>query len=106
MWPQWLTDPLTGKTSLARAFWLYGLGGSILFSALGALLSPESTLGVALYFAAAIVLGLLQSFILWRCAFNSRSAFLGGIIRASVVGALIGLSIAVYLIFRNPVAAS
>ena len=31
MWPRWLTDPLTGKTSVGRAVWLYGLGGSFVY---------------------------------------------------------------------------
>jgi hypothetical protein len=101
MWPQWLTDPLTGKTSLRRAFWLYGFGGSIAYS-LFALLFPETPAGITVYVLLGLALGILQSVILWKCAPNSRSAFLGRLVRAAVVVGLILVPLMLYLLVANP----
>ena len=101
MWPRWLTDPLSGKTSLSRAFWVYGLGGSIVYSVI-ALLLPESPLGFAVYVLLGLAIGILQSVILWRCAPNSRSAFLGRLVRVSVVVGLILVPLVLYLLLTNP----
>ena len=101
MWPRWLTDPFSGKTSLARAFWLYGLGGSIAYSLL-VWLFPETPAGFAVYTSLGIALGTLQSVILWRCAPNSRSAFLGRLVRAAVIAGLIMVPLMLYLLFTNP----
>jgi hypothetical protein len=100
VWPRWLTDPLAGKTSLGRAFWLYGVGGSILYSVV-ALLLPETPSGFAVYVLLGLALGVLQSLILWRCAPNSRSAFLGRLVRASVVVGLIMVPLVLYLLFTS-----
>lgn len=101
MWPRWITDPLTGKTSLSRAFWLYGFGGSIAYSFI-ALLFPETPAGITVYVLLGLALGILQSVILWQCAPNSRSAFLGRLTRAAVVVGLILVPLMVYLLFANP----
>ena len=100
MWPRWLTDPLNGKTSLGRAFWLYGFGGSIVYSVI-ALLLPETPLGFTMYVLLGLALGILQSLILWRCAPNTRSPFLGRFVRVSVVVGLIMVPLALYLLFTN-----
>jgi hypothetical protein len=101
VWPRWLTDPLAGKTSLGRAVWLYGFGGSLVYSVIG-LLFPETTAGLTVYLALGLALGVLQSVILWRCAPNSRSAFLGRLVRAAVVMGLVLVLIVAYLLFANP----
>jgi len=96
VWPRWITDPLNGKTSLARAFWLYGFGISIAYSVI-ALLIPATPVGYALYVVSGFAVGILQSVILWRCAPNSRSAFLGRMVRTAVVVGLIAVPIMLYL---------
>jgi hypothetical protein len=96
MWPRWLTDPLSGKTSLARAFWFYGLGGSIAFSAI-ALLFPATPAGLGLYLVLSFALGIFQLVILWRCAPNSRSAFLGRLVRGGIVVGVVTTPIMLYL---------
>ena len=101
MWPQWLTDPLAGKTSLSRAFWLYGLGGSIVYSVLG-LLFPETAAGLTVYALLGLALGILQSVILWRCAPNSRSALMGRFARLAVIVGLIMVPVMLYLLITNP----
>ena len=101
MWPRWLTDPLTGKTSLGRAVWLYGFGGSIAYSFI-ALLFPETPAGFTVYTLLGLALGIVQSVILWRCAPNSRSAFIGRLVRVAVVVGLILVPLMLYLLFANP----
>jgi hypothetical protein len=100
MWPQWLTDAVTGKTSLGRAIWLYGLGGSILYSAVG-LLFPETPTGYTVYMVLGLAVGILQSVILWRCVPNSRSAFFRRFVRSSVIVGLILTPIMLYVLFAN-----
>jgi hypothetical protein len=101
VWPRWLTDPLAGKTSLGRAVWLYGFGGSLVYSVIG-LLFPETTAGLTVYLLLGLAVGVLQSVILWRCAPNSRSAFAGRLVRAAVVVGLILMPIMAYLLLTNP----
>jgi predicted membrane protein len=100
VWPRWLTDPLTGKTSLGRAFWLYGLGGSFVYSVIG-LLFPETPAGLTVYVLLGLAIGILQSVILWRCAPNSRSAFVGRFVRTAVIVGLILVPVMLYLLFTN-----
>jgi hypothetical protein len=101
VWPQWLTDPLSGKTSLSRAFWLYGLGGSIVYSVMG-FLFPETPAGFTVYTLLGLAVGTLQSVILWRCAPNSSSAFMGRFVRLAVIVGLIMVPVMLYLLITNP----
>jgi hypothetical protein len=101
VWPRWLTEPLTGKTSLGRAIWLYGLGGSVVYSVIG-LLFPETTAGFIVYVSLGLAIGILQSVILWRCAPNSRSAFVGRFVRTAVIVGLILVPVMLYLLFTHP----
>lgn len=101
MWPRWLTDPLTGKSSLGRAVWLYGLGGSLVYSIIG-LLFPETTAGFTVYVLLGLALGILQSVILWRCAPNSRSVFVARFVRTAVIVGLILVPVMLYLLFNSP----
>ncbi len=101
MWPRWLTDPLTGKISLSRAFWLFGLGGSVAYSIIG-LLFPETIAGFTVYVLLGLAIGILQSVVLWRCAPNSQSTFLGRLTRTAVVVGLILVPVMLYLLFTNP----
>ena len=100
MWPRWLTDPLTGRTSLGRAVWLYGLGGSFVYSVIG-LLFPETPAGLTAYVLLGLAIGIGQSVILWRCAPNSRSAFATRLVRFAVIVGLILMPVMLYLLFVN-----
>ena len=99
--PRWITDPLNGKVSLARAVWLYGFGGSVVYSLIG-LLFPETAVGMTLYVVLGIAVGILQTVILWRCAPNSRSAFMGRLVRAAVIVSLLMIPLMLYLWFTSP----
>jgi len=79
----------------------YGLGGSLGYSVIG-LLFPETTAGYIVYMSLGLAIGLLQSVILWRCAPNSRSAFVGRFVRTAVIVGLILVPVMLYLLFTNP----
>ena len=96
MWPRWLTDALSGKVSLTRAFWLYGLGISVAYSLIELFINAENQLVAALYMLVGLALGILQSIILWRSANNSRSKFLGRLVRTGIVLGFIALAIVLY----------
>lgn len=103
MWPQWLTDALNGKVSLARAFWVYGLGVSVGFSMLAGLIDIENRPALIAYLLLGLALGILQTLILWRSASKSPSKFLGRLIRTSVVvGLIIIVPLTLYLLFTDP----
>lgn len=101
MWLRWLTDALSGKTSLARAFWVYGLGVTVAYSLLAGLLDLQDRLSITVYLLFGVALGVLQSAILWRCAYNSQFAFLGRLLRAALVLGLIMAAVMLYVFFTN-----
>ena len=100
MWPSWLTDALSGKASLARAFWIYGFGVSVAYSLIGAFVDLQSPLALSIYFALGLVLGLAQTVILWRCAYNSPSKFLGRLVRTAIVVSIIMVPLMLYLVHQ------
>jgi len=106
VWPRWLTDALSGKVSLARAFWVYGLGVSVACSLLGGFIDLENPLALTIYLLFGLGLGLLQTVILWRCAYNSPSKFLGRLVRTAVIVGLIMVPLVLYLLFTNSLAAA
>jgi hypothetical protein len=99
--PRWLADALSGKVSLSRAFWVYGLGISVAYSVIGLLIDIENPLGDTVYLLAGAALGVLQTIILWRCAYNSRSRFLGRLVRTAVIFGLIMVAVMLYVLFTN-----
>jgi hypothetical protein len=105
VWPSWLTDALSGKASLARAFWIYGLGVSVGYSLIGAFIDLQSPLALTIYFALGLVLGLVQTVILWRCAYNSPSKFLGRLVRTAIVVSIIMVPLMLYLVHQYGLAA-
>jgi hypothetical protein len=101
VWPRWLTDALSGKASLARAFWGYGLGVSVAFSVIGAFIDIESRVALTVYLLAGLGVGILQSVIMWRCAYNSPSKLLGRVLRTAVIVGLVIVPIMLYVIFTT-----
>jgi hypothetical protein len=100
VWPRWLTDALSGKASLARAFWVYGLGISVAYSLIELFIDAENPLVATFYMLVGVVLGVLQTIILWRCAYNSRSKFLGGFVRTGIVFGFIAMAIVLYVLYQ------
>ena len=101
MQPRWLADALSGKVSLSRAFWVYGLGISVVYSLIGLLIDIQSPLGLTVYLLVGAALGILQTIILWRCAYNSRSGFLGRLVRTALVCGLIVMAVMLYVLLTN-----
>jgi hypothetical protein len=99
--PRWLADALGGKVSLSRAFWVYGLGISVAYSLIGLLIDIQNSLSVTVYVLVGAALGILQTIILWRCAYNSRSRFLGRLIRGAMVFGLIMIAVMLYVLLSN-----
>lgn len=102
MWPRWLTDALSGRLSLTRAFWIWGVGVSVGYSLIGAFIDVEHTLALTVYLGFGLALGLLQTVILWRCASNSRSKFLGRLVRIVVIVGLILVMLTLFVVLSNP----
>jgi hypothetical protein len=100
--PRWLADALSGKVSLSRAFWVYGLGISVVYSLLGLFIDIQNRLGVIVYLLVGTALGVLQTIILWRCAYNSRSRFLGKLVRTVTVFGLIMVAVMLYVLLTHP----
>ena len=100
MWPRWLTDALSGKASLARAVWVYGLGISVAYSLIELFIDAENPLVATFYMLVGVFLGILQTIILWRCAYNSRSKFLGRFVRTGIVFGSIAIAIVLYVLYQ------
>jgi hypothetical protein len=98
---QWLADALSGKASLSRAFWVYGFGVSVVYSLIGLFIDIQNRLAIVVYLLVGAVLGVLQTVILWRCAYNSRSRLVGRLVRTAVVFGLLVAVVMVYVSFTH-----
>ena len=101
MWPQWLAEALHGRVSLSRAFWLYGLGVSVVYSLIGLLVDVQNLPVAVAYLVVGLALGVLQTIILWRSASNSRSKFLGGLVHSLMVLGFILVALMLYVLLTN-----
>ena len=101
MWTRWLADALRGNISLARAFWLYGLGISVAYSLIGLLIDLQNRPVVVVYLIVGLALGVLQTIILWRGASNSRSKFVGRLVHTVMVFGFIVVAIMLYVLCTN-----
>jgi uncharacterized membrane protein YesL len=85
---QFVKDPLEGKTSLSRIFWLYGVFGSLLYGSLELFLNPENQFVMRLYTIVGLLFTVYVIIGTYRCANNCKSAWAA---RAARVGAIISL---------------
>ncbi len=96
-------EPLQGKTSLSKVFWLYGVLGSLLFGSVELFLNPENQFVMRVY----TILGALFSIYVligtYRCAKNSRWAWMARIVRVSAIISLLLVPVIVYLDFTGAV---
>src|SRR6202163_1283369 len=102
MWPDALTEPLRGKTSLWKVIWIYGFGASVIYTLLGWIFAPETPFGITLYFLFGLALGVLQSVMLWQSAYNSRVPAGGRLLRGVGVRGLLMVALMLYVLFRQP----
>jgi phage-related minor tail protein len=101
MGPKWLTEALRGKISLARAFWLYGVGVSVGYSAIAVFIDLTKPVAITIYTVLGLVLGLVQTVILWRSAKNSPSKFLARLVRIVVIAGLLLTLVMIYLLYTG-----
>jgi hypothetical protein len=98
-----LTEPLRGKTSLSRVFWLYGIVGSILVSALGLAIDPGNELATWIYTVFGLLFSVYVTVATYQCAPNCRSTFLARLARISAVASLVMLPVLAYLYFSGAI---
>jgi hypothetical protein len=90
-------EPLQGKTSLSRVFWLYGIVGSVLYGAIELFLDPGNEGVMRVYVIGGLIFSIYVTVATYQCAMNCRSAFLGRIVRVSAVISLLLLPVLAYL---------
>jgi len=93
-------DPLQGKTSLSKVIWLYGLGGSLLVSALG-LFVPGSEVARRSYVVFGLVFSVYVTVATYQCAGNCRSKAFARFVRICAVLSLVLLPVMAYLDFTG-----
>ncbi|HEY3655995.1 MAG TPA: hypothetical protein VGL34_13600 [Steroidobacteraceae bacterium] len=97
-----LTDPLRGKTPLARVFWVYGLLGSILYSAIGLALDPGNEFVMGVYTVLGLAFSIYVTVATYLCAGNCQSKFLTQFVRLStIISVVVVLPLFAYLYFTG-----
>jgi hypothetical protein len=90
-------DPLEGKTSLSRVFWLYGVVGSFAYGAVEFLLNPENQFAMRVYAIGGIIFMAYVTIATYKCAANCASPALARVARVSAVISLLLLPVIAYL---------
>jgi hypothetical protein len=98
-----LKEPLQGKTSLSKVFWLYGLLGSVLVSALGLAVDTGNDLAMRIYMVLSLLFTVYVTIATYQCASNCRSTFLARLARISAVISLVALPVFAYLYFSGAI---
>jgi hypothetical protein len=92
-----LREPLDGKTSLSRVFWVYGILGSLLLSAFGLFIDVSNSFAMRLYALAGLLYTVYVTVATYRCAANCGSKLLAAFVRISAVLTLLLLPVLAYL---------
>src|ERR1700737_4837328 len=98
-----LLEPLRGKTSLSKVFWLYGVLGSFLVSALGLAVDAGNELAMRMYTVFGLLFSVYVTVGTYQCASNCRSKFLARLARISAVASLVLLPVLAYLYFSGAI---
>jgi hypothetical protein len=98
-----LTEPLRGKTSLSKVFWLYGILGSILVSAIGLAVDPGNEPTTRIYVVFELLFSAYVTVATYQCASNCRSTSLARLARISAVISLLMLPVLAYLYFSGAI---
>ena len=96
-----LKEPLQGKSSLSRVFWLYGVLGSILYGAIELFLNPENQWVMRTYSIGGLLFTVYVIVATYRCAANCRSPALARVTRILAVMSLLLLPVLAYLDFTG-----
>src|SRR5271165_6342519 len=92
-----LKEPLLGKTSLSRVFWLYGVLGSLLYGAIELFLDPGNDFLMRTYVIGGLIFSVYVTVATYQCAANCKSAFIARLARISAVITLVLLPVLTYL---------
>ncbi len=87
---------MQGKTSLSRVFWIYGLLGSVVVSALGLLFDPENERMLRAYVVVSLLFSLYVTVATYQCAANCKSKTVAWLARISAVISLVALPFIAY----------
>jgi hypothetical protein len=90
-------NPLEGKTSLSRVFWLYGVVGSLVYGAIELFLNPENQFVMRIYAIGGIAFMAYVTIATYKCAANCASPALARVARVSAVISLLLLPVIAYL---------
>ena len=94
---QFIKDPLEGKSSLSRVFWLYGIVGSLLYGAPEFFLNPENQLAMRIYTIGGLLLTVYVIVGTYRCANNCKTPWVARAARISAIISLLLLPVLTYL---------
>jgi hypothetical protein len=92
-----IKQPLRGKTSLSKVFWLYGVLGSLLFGSLELFLNPENQFVMKAYTIIGFFYSVYVTVGIYRCADNSRSRWMARSARVGAIITLVLLPVLTYL---------
>jgi hypothetical protein len=92
-----LKEPMQGKTSLSRIFWLYGVLGSLLYGAIELFLDPGRVGVMRAYVIGGLIFSVYVTVATYKCAMNCRSAAVGRFVRVAAVISLVLLPVITYL---------
>ena len=94
---EFVKQPLEGKTSLSRVFWLYGVLGSLLYGSLELFLNPENQFVMRVYTILGLIFTVYVIVGTYRCANNCKSPWAARTARVGAVISLLLLPLLVYL---------
>jgi hypothetical protein len=94
---RWITDPIRGETPLARVIWLYGIVGSLVYSALELLIDPGRERVEELYTIGGFAYTVYVTVATYRCAARVKSPFWRRLTRWSALLTLVLLPFLLYL---------
>jgi hypothetical protein len=89
--------PLQGRTSLSKVFWLYGIAGSVCYSAIGLLFDAGNEIAMRIYVIGGLIFSVYVTIATYQCAGNCRSVLLARLVRVSAVISLLLLPLFAYL---------
>jgi hypothetical protein len=92
-----ITDPIRGTVPIGRVFWLYGVVGSLIYSALGLFLDLGSELELRMYTIGGIAYTLYVTIATYACAATIKSPFWRLLTRASALITLVLLPFLAYV---------
>jgi hypothetical protein len=94
---EFFKQPLEGKTSLSRVFWLYGVLGSLLLGGVELFLDVGNLFVMRAYSVVGLLYSVYVTIGIYRCAKNSASPFMARMARVGAVLTLLLLPVLAYV---------